>query len=74
MHLLKEQIGLIFILNANEFIIWKQFFWMEVNIVYKNTEYVKQNSLYKFKSAYYQNFSRVEKILKLVLEVLKHKN
>ena len=47
---------------------------MGVNIVYKNTEYVKQNSLYKFKSAYYQNFSRVEKNLKLVLEVLKRKN
>lgn len=47
---------------------------MGVNIVYKNTEYVKQNSLYKIKSAYYQNISRVEKILKLVLEVLKHKN
>ena len=46
---------------------------MGVNIVYKNTEYVKQ-SLYKFKSTYYQNFLRVEKILKLVLEVLKRKN
>ena len=47
---------------------------MGVNIVYKNTGYVKQNSLYKFKSAYYQNFSRVEKTLNSVLEVLKHKN
>lgn len=56
LHLLKEQIGSLFMLNADEFVICKQCFLTRVNIIYKNTDYEKQ---YNFWSVYYQKFLRV---------------